>query len=567
MTKNIAASLLLQKHFDTALETPDGIKKLRALILTLAMQGELVPQDPADQPASELLKEIEAEKKQLVMDGKIRKQEPLPAIKDNEIPYEVSVGWKWVRFGIISQHNSGKTLDSGRNIGEYRDYITTSNLYWGFFKLDNIKQMPIKDEELERCSAKKGDLLICEGGEAGRAAVWCYDYDICFQNHIHRARLLCDINSFFIYNFFEKLNATGEISKYRQGVGISNMSGKALTSILVPLPPIAEQHRIVAKIDQLMALCDKLEEQRNERSQKRLAVHASAINRLLSESDGEAFSTSWDFITAHFNELYSVRQNVADLKKAILQLAVMGKLVPQDPTDQPASELLKEIAEEKKRLVKEGKIRNQEPLPAIKNCEIPYEVPVGWEWVRLGDISSKIHYGYTASADYDLKDIRMLRITDIQDNKVNWESVPGCEIKGENVDQYLLNDNDILIARTGGTVGKSYLVENVSVKAVFASYLIRIVPSYNIDVKYLKNFIEGPIYWKQLYEKCSGTGQPNVNGTSLSTLLLTLPPLAEQKRIVAKIDQLMALCDELDKQITDATEKKSAILNAVLASI
>lgn len=252
---------LLKKHFDTVFAAPDGIKELRELILTLAMQGRLVPQDPGDPPAGELLKEIEAEKQRLIKEGKIKTFMPLPPIKPEEMPYELPQGWEWVRFGAIAQHNSGKTLDKSRNTGLPRDYITTSNLYWGRFELENIRQMLIKDEGLEKCTAKKNDLLICEGGEAGRAAVWCFDFEICFQNHVHRARFFNEIDPYYAYWFFEKLNATTELDLYRKGVGISNMSSKSLASIQVPLPPLPEQHRIVAKIDQLMALCDTLEQQ------------------------------------------------------------------------------------------------------------------------------------------------------------------------------------------------------------------------------------------------------------------------------------------------------------------
>jgi len=266
----------------------------------------------------------------------------------------------------------------------------------------------------------------------------------------------------------------------------------------------------------------------------------------------------------HFDLAFTAPNGVQKLRELILTFAMQGKLVPQDPNDQPASELLKAIEAEKQRLVKEGKIKQSKPLTKIKLEEIPYELLKEWEWVRLEDVSTKIHYGYTASANHDLKDVRLLRITDIQDNKVDWESVPGCEIKEKDVTQYLLANKDILIARTGGTVGKSYLVENISVKAVFASYLIRVVPSERIDVNYLKLFIECPLYWKQLYAKCSGTGQPNVNGTSLSTLLLPLPPLAEQHRIVTKIDRLMARCDELEKLRGDRNQKRITIHTAAL---
>ncbi len=254
-----------------------GIKKLRELILELAVRGKLVPQNPNDDPASALLQKIAKEKVHLLKIGAIKKERPLPDIDDNERSFELPQGWAWVRFGSVAQHNSGKTLDRGRNTGKLREYITTSNLYWGRFDLGNVRQMPIGDDELEKCSAKKGDLLICEGGEAGRAAVWPYDYDVCFQNHIHRARFYGGIDPYFAYRFFEKINASAEIDQHRKGVGISNMSSKALASIVMPLPPLAEQHRIVAKVDELMVLCDQLEKQQTHS----IEAHQALVETLL----------------------------------------------------------------------------------------------------------------------------------------------------------------------------------------------------------------------------------------------------------------------------------------------
>jgi len=259
---------MLLENFGVIAGTPGGVAKLREMILALAMQGKLVKQHPHDTPASELLKEIETEKKRLAREQKTKVSKAFLEISAEEISHTVPVGWEWTRFGDVAQHNSGKTLDKRRNTGYPRDYITTSNLYWGAFELDNVRQMLIRDEELERCTAKKGDLLICEGGEAGRSAVWPYDKEVCFQNHVHRARFYYGVEPYFVYRFFEKLNATSEINQYRKGVGISNMSGKALASILFPLPPLEEQKRIVAKVDELMALCDRLEAQQQERERR-----------------------------------------------------------------------------------------------------------------------------------------------------------------------------------------------------------------------------------------------------------------------------------------------------------
>jgi type I restriction enzyme S subunit len=235
--------------------------------------GKLVPQDPSDEPASVLLEKSFTEKSLLIKNKVISKTKPQAEIDDKETPHTIPASWVWVRFGDIAQHNSGKTLDKSRNSGTSRKYLTTSNLYWGQFKLDTVKEMLIRDDELDRCTAEKGDLLICEGGEAGRAAVWEKEYNICFQNHVHRARFYSACNPYYAYRLFEKITYTGEINNYRKGVGISNMSGKSLSSVIFPLPPEAEQYRIIAKVDELISLCDELKVrlQESQKTQLHLA--------------------------------------------------------------------------------------------------------------------------------------------------------------------------------------------------------------------------------------------------------------------------------------------------------
>lgn len=229
------------EKFDQLAATPDAVKKMRCLILRLAMQGKLSEPHNADGSVSELLREVEKDKTRLGLESLAATNESADFSED-ETTDVIPERWTWVRFGSIARHNAGKTLDKGRNRGALRDYITTSNLYWGFFQLDEVRQMPMLEDELERCTANKGDLLICEGGEAGRAAVWPHDREISFQNHVHRARFFAGINPYFVQRYLEKLNATGEIEKYRKGVGISNMSGKALGSVPVPLPPSASRN-------------------------------------------------------------------------------------------------------------------------------------------------------------------------------------------------------------------------------------------------------------------------------------------------------------------------------------
>ena len=246
-----------------------------------------------------------------------------------------------------------------------------------------------------------------------------------------------------------------------------------------------------------------------------------------------------------------------DLRKSILQQAIQGKLVPQAPNDEPAAVLLERIREEKVRLIKEKKIKKDKNESIIfrgddnsyyekilatgeVKCideEIPFEIPESWEWERWGNISQSIQYGYNAPA---LKsgDVRMVRISDIQNGKVLWESVPYCNIQESEIANYLLLEDDILFARTGGTVGKSFLVTETPYPAIFAGYLIRTRYSKLLYAKYMKFFMESELYWNQLREGTIATAQPNCNGKTLGKMLLPIPPYSEQDRIVRKIEQI-----------------------------
>jgi type I restriction enzyme S subunit len=251
-------------------------------------------------------------------------------------------------------------------------------------------------------------------------------------------------------------------------------------------------------------------------------------------------------LLAHFDRIGSAPDAIPRLRSFVLDLAVRGRLVAQDPNDEPASVLLERIQLEKERMVTEGKIRRQELSPPIENKKLPFQVPPSWRWVRLADLSRRIHYGFTASANPLIKEVRLLRITDIQNNSVDWNGVPGCEISKADAEQYALVEGDILIARTGGTIGKTFLVRQVPVTAIFASYLIRVQGSSELCDQYLKLFLESPVYWKQLQEGTRGTGQPNVNGQTLGRMAVTIPPSAEQRRIVTTVHELMTLCDQLE---------------------
>ena len=256
----------------TALNTtfPEALKKS---ILQEAVQGKLVPQNPDDEPASVLLERIRAEKQALIKTGKIKKDKHESAIitRDkipyeiidgkerciaDEVPFEIPESWCWCRLGTIFQHNTGKALNSSNHQGTMMQYITTSNLYWDRFELDKLKEMLFTDSEVEKCTVTKGDLLVCEGGDIGRAAIWNYDYPMRIQNHIHRLRSYAPVEVYFFYYVFYLYKRAGLIGG--KGIGIQGLSSNAIDKLLIPLPPLAEQKKIVAKIEELMQYCDKL---------------------------------------------------------------------------------------------------------------------------------------------------------------------------------------------------------------------------------------------------------------------------------------------------------------------
>jgi type I restriction enzyme, S subunit len=533
---------------------PGGIAALRRLILQLAVQGKLVPQDPNDEPAQKLLERIWLEKSLFTSEY------------ESQIPIAIPETWIWTSIDQLGSVMGGLTKNSRRDSLPLRfPYLRVANVHANELRLNEIAEIGVTESEISRTLLQEKDLLIVEGNgsldQVGRVALWNGAISPCLhQNHIIKIRFFeIEMSKFVLYSL---LSPYGRKQITHQAIttsGLYTLSLSKVSKLLIPLPPLQEQARIVTMIETLMAQCDALEAAQRTQEAHR-AAFASAALTAVGNSDYEA----WHTVRDHFPLVAATPADVKKLRETILQLAVRGKLVAQEPTDEPAAILLGQIRTEKARLVREGKLKAEKPLPPISEDEIPYELPEGWEWVRLEDVSTQIHYGYTASADPNLSTVRLLRITDIQDNKVNWESVPGCSIEVSQLNTYQLNEGDIVIARTGGTIGKSYLVSGLNVVSVFASYLIRVIPVGLLLPQFIKRFLETPLYWEQLWAKSMGTGQPNVNGTSLKSLILPLPPLAEQARIVARVETLLAQCDTLEVALTERSATQAALVKAVV---
>ena len=514
-------------------------KQLKNSILQWAIQGKLVPQDPNDEPASVLLDKIRQEKERLIKEKKIKRDKNASIIYrgednsyyekilatgevkciDEEVPFEVPQGWEWTRIGNIFNHTSGKQQSSSnKGGGTPQKFITTSNLYWGYFILDNVKVMNFTDEEIKTCSATKGDLLVCEGGAGyGRSAIWNENYDICLQNHVHRLRPcvsgICEYVYYFIYLLKESNNLASV------GTAMPGLSANRLKGLLLPFPPLSEQRRIVAKLAELLPQIEKYNNVQNK-----------------------------------LDELNTTIKDC--LKKSILQEAIQGKLVPQLAEEGTAQELLEQIKAEKRKLVKEGKLKKSALSDSVifrgddnkyyeqigKKClditeQIPFEIPNSWTWARMGQVGDW-GAGSTpqrGNQDYYGGNILWLKTGELNngivydtEEKITQRAFQDCSLRMNKI-------GDVLIAMYGATIGKLAIVG----KELTTNQACCGCTPYVVFNWYLFYFLMASR--DTFIKKGEGGAQPNISRVKLVEHLIPLPPLREQKRIVQKIEQLMQL--------------------------
>ncbi|MGJ7974491.1 restriction endonuclease subunit S [Providencia hangzhouensis] len=544
-----------------------GIKKLRELILELAVRGKLVPQDPNDEPAPELLKRIEKEREGLVKSRKIRKSKVLEPVDTSELPFELPRGWEWCYLNDVGNWGAGATPN--RSNSKYYD----GNIPWfksGELSSDFISESEEKVTELalKECSLrdnKVGDVLIAMyGATIGKTSI------LNVRGTTNQAVCACTP-----YSGISNVYLLTLLKAYKRifiGMGAGgaqpNISREKLIATVIALPPNAEQNRIVYKVNELMSLCDQLEQQ----SLTSLDAHQQLVETLLAtltDSQNEKeLAENWSRINQHFDTLFTTEASIDALKQTILQLAVMGKLVPQDPNDEPASELLKRIEQEKALMVKNGKIKKQKLLPPISDEEKPFELPQGWEWCRIGDCSLSTEYGISHKTFKSTQGVPVFKMGDIQNGQVN---IGGQQVVNSDIDElpYLyLENRDILYNRTNSAelVGKTGIYLGKDNTNTYASYLIRI---RTIKSGYMPEFInlnmQAPFFRltqinPHVKQQC---GQANVNGTIMKNMLVAIPSLNEQEKIILKVAQLCDLCNQLISRLQSAQQTQLHLANAL----
>ena len=492
-------------------------KQLKNSILQWAIQGKLVPQDPNDEPASVLLDRIRKEKARLIKEKKIKKDKNESIIYrgednsyyekflatgevkciDEEIPFEIPQGWEWTRIGNIFNHTSGKQQSSSnKGDGTPQKFITTSNLYWGFFILDNVKVMNFTEEETKTCSATKGDLLVCEGGAGyGRSAIWNEDYDICLQNHVHRLRPYINGICEYVYHFIYLLKESNNLASV--GTAIPGLSANRLKGLLLPFPPFPEQKRIIAKLGELLPQIEKYNKVQNCLDELNVAINDK-------------------------------------LKKSILQEAIQGKLVPQITEEGTAQELLELIQTEKQRLVKEGKLKKSALTDSIIykgddnkyyeringqiiEIELPFEYPNSWAVLRLKDIC---------------------QLTDGEKRTGKGICLDAKYLRGKSAGDYLqkgrfVQKGDNIILVDGENSGEVF---TVPCDGYMGSTFKQLLVSSVMYLPYVLNFV---LFYKELLRKSKrGAAIPHLNKEIFYSLIIGIPPYQEQVRIVNKINEI-----------------------------
>ncbi|MFD3222230.1 restriction endonuclease subunit S [Rahnella aceris] len=531
-----------------------GIKKLRELILELAVRGKLVPQDPNDEPASELLKQIAKERDELVKSKVIRKPKTLEKITNSKIPFELPDGWEWCYLDDIGNWGAGST--PSRSNSEYYN----GNIPW--FKSGELSSDFISDSEetvtelaLQECSLRDnniGDVLIAMyGATIGKTSI------LNVRGTTNQAVCACTP-----YSGISNVYLLTLLKAYKRifiGMGAGgaqpNISREKLIATVFALPPKAEQNRIICKVHELMSLCDQLEQQ----SLTSLDAHYQLVETLLAtltaSQNAEELAENWTRISQHFDTLFTTEASIDALKQTILKLAVMGKLVPQDPNDEPASELLKRIEQEKAQLVKEGKIKKQKPLPPISEEEKPFELPVGWEWCRLGHCIHLISGQHLKPNEYTENIIEgaIPYIT----GPAEFGDLNPTYSKFTIEKRAVAEPKDILVTCKGAGLGKL----NVANVEIAISRQLMAIRTVRANCDYFKLLLSSMYDYFQA--KGVGIAIPGISREDVIEPVISLPPLNEQDRIVSRVNALFGTCDHLKSRLQSAQQTQLHLADAL----
>ena len=557
----------LLTHFDRIADAPDAIPRLRRFILDLAVRGKLVEQDPNDEPASELLERIQAEKAQLLKVGAIRKEKPRPILTEDDLPFSIPKSWCWSQLSETGFLNPRNTAPD--------------DLRASFVPMPLISAeygVPNKHEVRPWSDMKSGYTHFAEGDVALAKITPCFENgkSTVFRGltgglgagttELHVVRPVIVIADYILLFLKCPHFIESGIPQMTGTAGQKRVPNEYFAYSPFPLPPLAEQHRIVAKVDELMALCDRLEAAQAERERRRDRLAAASLHRLNNGADGSDFREHARFHLDYLARFTTRPDQISALRQTILNLAVRGKLVPQDTNDEPASELLEQIEKRKQQLLETEEIKRTKACRQFDENEVPQNIPDSWAWTMLGEITD-IGTGSTPSRT---------QISFWSDGTIPWvtsgstsnsvitsgdEFITLEAVKAHRLRLYQPGTLLVALYGQGKTRGQ---VATLGIKATINQACAAVCPIKGFEslqaylkILLLKNYDEVRLL-------SAGGAQPNLNVQKIKEIFVPLPPLAEQHRIVAKVEELLALCDQLEAQLANTQTESRRLLEAVL---
>ena len=550
----------LLAHYERIADAPDAVPRLRRFILDLAVRGKLVAQDPNDEPAAELLKQIAAEKTRLVRAGKIKKQSALPPVGPYEAPFSVSNTWEWTRIGSTAYIEMGQSPPS--------EHYNRTGQGIPFFqgKADFGKRYPTARywcTEPKKYAAH-GDILISVRAPVGPTNV--ASESCCIGRGLAALRSHNGIDRHYLLRCLEAFEH--ELAALGFGTTFVAINKNQLTGFVIPLPPLAEQHRIVAKVDELMALCDRLEVARIEREATRDRLSASSLVRLdAPDPDPMVFRNHAAFALEHLTPLTTRRDQIKALRQTILNLAVRGKLVEQDPNDEPASELLDKIKAKRKKLYAAKLIPKPKTLPLLEDIAHLFLLPEGWMLSMLGELCYQVADGPHFSPQYvpASEGVPFLSTRNVRSDGFDLDSVKYVSRKDhEKFCNRIRPERDDIIYTKGGTTGIAKLNDLDMEFGVWVHLAVLRIDKEWLLPRYLEMALNSPHCYEQSQQYTQGISNFDLGLTRMIKITVPLPPLAEQHRIVARVDELMALCDQLETSLTTGDDTRFRLLGALL---
>ncbi len=553
------------KEFGTIASAPGGVQRLREMILQLAVMGTLVAQNPEDEPANELLEKIAIERKTLIHEKVIKKHRKFDKILNSEIPFNIPDSWEWIRLSDVG-------FDWGQTQPDKKiTYIDVGAINQKRGEIENPKVMDGKEAPSRARKIVKKGTVIYSTVRPYLLNISVIQKEYCPEPIASTAFAIIHpfngVSSSYLHYYLRSQSFQTYVENCQTGIAYPAINDKHFFSGVFPLPPLAEQKRIVAKVDQLMALCDRLEAQQQKRATLVKQARISALDELANAQGKEALQTSWKRVQTHLSMLFDHPDDVEDLKKCILQNAVMGKLVPQNPNDEPASELLKKIAEEKADLIKKGQIKRQKPLPKIRETEKPFDIPEGWVWARFSEIGELARGKSKHRPRNDIKLYQNGTIPLVQTGDVARSNgivkTYTARYNQVGLKQSRLWPKGTLCITIAANIADTGIL---SFDACFPDSVVGFIPlNPDINIEYFDFYIRTA---KQNLESYApSTAQKNINLGILNKLLIPLPPEKELGRIVLKVKRLLSFCDNLKEQYEKSQTLAEQLAQSIVETI